>query len=480
MVEQREELLAPGAGGGDDADRPGVTVLAKPRPRPPTTAVPQSGPITRRPRSCAVRLSTSSCSSGTLSLKTITSLPESSASIASTKALAPGTETRTRAVAGTTQRTGRCPGRCHLARTVIAPVRVEQRPVDAGERLVEGRCSASRSATTRSLVVASARDREAHLRQHLDVQAGRHRHLGREHAVEVLDGAADLEQGHRVGVRPGTQLDVQEPVAAHAGSPTDAHSSAAAQRHPRAARSRWSARRRAGPSRPLPGGRSECDDVRRELWQHLALQRAVQQRRGQQGGVLHPLADCLVDDGGGDPGRPVQRQPTAEHVVPPGSQAVTGTDQAGDGLDVQRRHGRWARVRRSQGRDPHLSQPADHERDPGKVQHTVVEVRRTGPELRQVARRVPSAHGTCAACWSTTPTHHPPTSRYTACAPRWTTRTGPAGASSSRSRTRGGALTGITSPDVTPRRLVCTERIGLTTVAGRSGVPPASEAGVAV
>ena len=72
---------------------PGATVLAKPRPRPPTTAVPQSGPITSRPRSAAVRLSASSCSSGTLSLKTITSRPASRASIASTSALAPGTET---------------------------------------------------------------------------------------------------------------------------------------------------------------------------------------------------------------------------------------------------------------------------------------------------------------------------------------------------------------------------------------------------
>ena len=69
---------------------PGDTTLAKPSPRPPTTAVPQSGPITSSPRSAAARLSASSCSTGTLSLKTITSWPASSASIASTNAVRAG------------------------------------------------------------------------------------------------------------------------------------------------------------------------------------------------------------------------------------------------------------------------------------------------------------------------------------------------------------------------------------------------------
>jgi hypothetical protein len=76
---------------------PGATTLAKPSPSPSTTAVPQSGPITSRSRAAAYVLSATSCSSGTLSLNTITSLPASSASIASTAALAPGTETSTSA-----------------------------------------------------------------------------------------------------------------------------------------------------------------------------------------------------------------------------------------------------------------------------------------------------------------------------------------------------------------------------------------------
>ena len=57
------------------------------------TAVPQSGPMTSAPREAAYVLRATSSDTGTLSLKTITSRPASSASIASTVALAPGTET---------------------------------------------------------------------------------------------------------------------------------------------------------------------------------------------------------------------------------------------------------------------------------------------------------------------------------------------------------------------------------------------------
>ena len=59
---------------------------------PDTIAVPQSGPITSRPRSAARSFSHTSCATGTLSEKIITSQPESSASTASAKAYWPGTE----------------------------------------------------------------------------------------------------------------------------------------------------------------------------------------------------------------------------------------------------------------------------------------------------------------------------------------------------------------------------------------------------
>ena len=70
-------------------------MCAKPSPTPPTTAVPQSGPITSRPRSAALSLSVISCSTGTLSEKIMTSQPASSASIASANACRPGTEIST-------------------------------------------------------------------------------------------------------------------------------------------------------------------------------------------------------------------------------------------------------------------------------------------------------------------------------------------------------------------------------------------------
>ncbi|MEJ7689125.1 MAG: hypothetical protein WKF76_01110 [Nocardioidaceae bacterium] len=72
------------------ATGPGRTTLAKPSPTPPTTAVPQSGPITSSPLSAAISFSATSCSTATLSLKTITSSPAPSASAASIAATAPG------------------------------------------------------------------------------------------------------------------------------------------------------------------------------------------------------------------------------------------------------------------------------------------------------------------------------------------------------------------------------------------------------
>ena len=65
---------------------PARTSLANPSGTPPTIAVPQSGPMTMRPRSCASRLSSTSCSSATLSLKTKAFSPSRSALSASAAA----------------------------------------------------------------------------------------------------------------------------------------------------------------------------------------------------------------------------------------------------------------------------------------------------------------------------------------------------------------------------------------------------------
>ena len=71
---------------------PARTRLAKPRATPATKAVPQSGPITRTSAAAAASLSAISCSMLTLSENSTTETPEVTASIASTNALAPGTE----------------------------------------------------------------------------------------------------------------------------------------------------------------------------------------------------------------------------------------------------------------------------------------------------------------------------------------------------------------------------------------------------
>ncbi len=187
---------------------PGLVALAKPRPRPSTTAVPQSGPITSSPRASAAVLSATSCSTGTLSLKSITSWPASSASIASTVALAPGTETSTSASAP-------------ASRSAAPVVRWGSRVAPPSSRLVVRvrAVSTAASAASRADVVVEpdrhhhvvggrGREREAHLLQHLEVERRRHRDLRGRDTLDALHGAADLEQRHRVGVRTGAELDV--------------------------------------------------------------------------------------------------------------------------------------------------------------------------------------------------------------------------------------------------------------------------------
>ena len=97
--------------------------------------------MTSNPRSAATRLRATSCSTGTLSLKSITSAPASSASIASTAALAPGVETRTSAPGS--ERRAVAVVRCGRERTVAgAAGRTtyggRERAVDGRQAAVEG------------------------------------------------------------------------------------------------------------------------------------------------------------------------------------------------------------------------------------------------------------------------------------------------------------------------------------------------------
>ncbi len=119
---------------------PGRTTLAKPSPTPPTTAVPQSGPITSTPASAARCLRRTSCSSGTLSLKTMVSRPASTASSASAKAYWPGVETSATVVVGST---------ALAAAATVADGGAEPKPP------VAGRDEAARAASTSARAAAS-------------------------------------------------------------------------------------------------------------------------------------------------------------------------------------------------------------------------------------------------------------------------------------------------------------------------------------
>ncbi len=79
---------------------PRGTTLANASGAPPTIAVPQSGPITNRPRSRASRLSATSSSTGILSEKIMTWSPSPKALRASATAKCPGTEISARLAAG--------------------------------------------------------------------------------------------------------------------------------------------------------------------------------------------------------------------------------------------------------------------------------------------------------------------------------------------------------------------------------------------
>ena len=112
-----------------------------------------------------------------------------------------------------------------------------------------------------SLGVASAGTVEAHLGEHVDVEGGRHRDLGRGDAGEALDGPAHLEQRHRVGVGAAAELDVGRHAATLSQSLDGARRAPSSRPRPevwptraRAAARDSSPRCRAPPARPRTPG----------------------------------------------------------------------------------------------------------------------------------------------------------------------------------------------------------------------------------
>ena len=86
MSSRQEICCAPVPDAATRPTGPERTTLANPRATPETIAVPQSGPITRTPASCAACLRATSCSTGTPSEKTRTLRPAAIASAASATA----------------------------------------------------------------------------------------------------------------------------------------------------------------------------------------------------------------------------------------------------------------------------------------------------------------------------------------------------------------------------------------------------------
>ena len=128
---------------------PRGTALAKPMGAPATIAVPQSGPIIRRPRPRARVFSAISSSTATLSENSITLRPRSSARRASRAAKSPGTDTMARLAPGS-------------ARSPVSSERgfhpASSRPPAAGPRSAASAASkAARSASPSSARTAITR-----------------------------------------------------------------------------------------------------------------------------------------------------------------------------------------------------------------------------------------------------------------------------------------------------------------------------------
>ena len=190
---------------------PGRTTLAKPRATPPTWAVPQSGPMTSTSAAAAASLSRTSSSTETLSENSITLSPDAMASKASVTACWPGTEMTARVAPERAAAEPRVRGATSSSPPLPespVPRSAVRASVTAASPASSPSASSARIATTRSFGPGLVGHVEAHAAQHVDVELGRHRHLGRGDARGARDGAGDLHQAHRVVVGTSAQLDV--------------------------------------------------------------------------------------------------------------------------------------------------------------------------------------------------------------------------------------------------------------------------------
>ena len=445
MVEQRQHLLAAGARGGDQPDRAGLDDVGEAEPE----AADHRGAAVRahhqqpllggRPLERDLLLDRHVVAEDhhvVAGLDRVHRLDEGvGARHRDQRDRVGGTaETRARrSSAAAPPRWVRCPG---------APASASAR-VDPGQRRVQ-----------RAVLGQPDRDHhvvgrrlgghvEAHLGEHLDVERGGHRDLRGGHAVEALDGAAHLEQRHRVGVGAAAELDVgchaatlSNPASARVGRPPAARGPTCA----RPLRARWpssSSACRARPATPRTPG-----SPRRASRSRAASPRAAwcgATRRGpprRRPGWRCRRARCTAS----------QPQSTSS---PYGVRPSPRPDQRGHvdrdpGVPGQR-----------QPRHLHVDEPADHQRLVVEVQHaarapTPVATSGQPVERRCAARRAPR--------WRASRRRRRtgrPTSTYTASGPRCSTGAGPSPCGAQVGRARAGARSpGSPEPTlVAPRHL---------------------------
>ena len=365
---------------------PGGTVLAKPRPRPPTTAVPQSGPITSRSRSLG----------GPLEHELLLERHV----VAEDHHVVAGVECvhRLDERAGARDRDER-PGRrghgaAHWPWSWAAPPRSVRRRAGSRRAAPGRRRRAPRPASRDRPVAARPRGRWWSPRPGPRSPSRSSTSMFR--PVAIATWAASTPS--RSCTARLTWSRVTESAYAPGRSSTCRNPSPLMRAHrptrtarlppsgrPRAARSRSSARRRAGPSRlrPVRAFRARrrtprtAAAPRRAARSRAALRtarwcRCIRMRTASSTtGVGTPAARCMAS----------QPQSTSS---PRGVRPSPAPTRPVDGVGVQRGHGirRWRCVRSRRAGTATRAQPADHERDSGEVQHAADDVRRTGAERR--------------------------------------------------------------------------------------------------
>ncbi len=393
---------------------PGETTLAKPRPRPPTTAVPQSGPITNRRALGRESLERDLLVDGDV-------VAEHHHVVAGLQGV-DGLHERARAgdrhqrdpVRRTPERAAGRPRRRLLGRPAVAAVGVAQGLVDPGERGGAAPRRRRGAAPRRGRWASPRRGRRTPCRRAPRVEGSGHRDLGGAHAVEPLHGPGDLEQGDGVGVGTGPELD----VGGHATPFIWASASRPPSSRPRP--ELWPTAARAAAPTGAPraasqaansGITSPCIAHSRRVADSRVVRCEVRPHRG-------------VDLGRRHAGGAVHREPAAEHVVVVRREAVTAPDHPRHVAGRRRRPApsgaARARVRRRTR--PTRSGSSSRHSSPSTIAAAATSRR------SRWSSPVRSAHGTAVARDVTTPTQRPATSTYTASRPRWTTGTGPSGA----------------------------------------------------